>query len=95
MYRGSIGARWHGPDDDCLKIIDVSNKQVLHTFEEADREGPRDVGIHVASYGIRKHGKAEHILHGTDFFGGDVLSTLACAAIMLDCMLLVEAVLAQ
>ncbi len=70
LYHGSIGARQHGPDDDCIKVKDVGNKQVLHTFERADREGAGDVGIHVACYGIGKRGKAEHILHSTDFLRG-------------------------
>jgi hypothetical protein len=71
LYHGSIGARWHDPDNDCIKIVDVSKKHVLHTFEGADRESTSDVGIHGASYGIGKRGKAEHILHGTDFLGGE------------------------
>ncbi len=40
---------------------------MLHTFEGADWEGAGDVGIHGACYGIGKCGKAEHILHSTDF----------------------------
>jgi hypothetical protein len=71
LYYGSIGASQHGPDDDCIKIKDVSNKHVLHTFEGADREGTSDVGIHGASCGIGKCGKAENILHGTDFLQGE------------------------
>jgi hypothetical protein len=71
LYHGSISARQHGPDNDCIKIVDVSNKHVLHTFEEADRDGASDVAIHGASYGIGMHGKAEHILHSTDFLGGE------------------------
>ncbi len=67
LYHGSIGVRQHGPDDDCIKIIDVGNKHILHTFEGADREGAGDVGIHGASYGISKHSKAEHILNSTLF----------------------------
>jgi hypothetical protein len=70
LDHGSIGARRHGPDDDCIKVIDVENKHVLHTFEGADREGTGDVGIHDARYGIGKRGKAEHILHSTDFLRG-------------------------
>ncbi len=72
LYHGSISARWHGPDNYCIKVIDVGNKHVLHTFEGApDREGAGDVGIHGASYGIGKHGKTEHILHSTDFLRGE------------------------
>ncbi len=70
LYHGSISARHHGPDDDCNKVIDVGNKHVLHNFEGADREGAGDVGIHGARYGIGKHGKAEYILHSTDFLRG-------------------------
>jgi hypothetical protein len=66
LCHGSIGARRHGPDNDCIKIIDVGNKHVLHNFEGADREGAGDVGIHGASYGIGTRGKREHILHSTD-----------------------------
>ncbi len=35
-----------------------------------DREGAGDVCIHGVRYGIGKHGKAEHILHSTDFLRG-------------------------
>ncbi len=70
LYHGIIGARGHGPHNNCIEIVHVSNKHVLHTFERADREGDGDVGIHGASYGIGKHGKIGHILHSTDFFGG-------------------------
>ncbi len=56
LYHGSIGARQHGLDDDCIKVVDVGNKHVLHTFEEADREGAGDVGIHGAHYGIGECG---------------------------------------
>ncbi len=70
MYHGSIGAKWHGPDNDCIKVVDVCNKHVLHTFEGADQEGAGDVGIHGARHGIGKHGKAEHILHSTYFLRG-------------------------
>jgi hypothetical protein len=59
LYHGSIGARWHGPDNDCIKVLDVGNKHVLHTFEGADREGAGDVGIHGARYDIGKCSKAE------------------------------------
>ncbi len=69
LFHGSIGGRRHGLD--CIKIVDVCNKHVLHTFEGADREGTGDVGIHGASYGISKCGKTEHILHGTDFLRGE------------------------
>ncbi len=70
LYHGSIGARRHGPENDCIKVIDVGNKHVLHTFEGADQEGAGDVGIHGACYGIDKHSKAENILHSTDFLMG-------------------------
>jgi hypothetical protein len=32
LYHGSIGARWHGPDDDCVKVIDVGNKKHIVYF---------------------------------------------------------------
>ncbi len=70
LYHGSIGARRHGPNNDCIKDVDVGNKHVLHTFDGADRQGTSDVGIHGACYGIGKRGKAEHILHSTDFLRG-------------------------
>ncbi len=85
--------RGHGLVDDRIEIIHVCNKHSLYTFERVGREDAGDVGIHGASYGISKHGKAEHILHSTDFLGGDMQSTLACVAIMLDCILRVEALL--
>ncbi len=70
LYHGSIGARRHGSEDDCIKVVDVGNKHVLHTFEGVDQEGVGDVSIHGAHYGIGKHGKAEHILNSTDFLRG-------------------------
>ncbi len=70
FYHGSIGARWHGPDNYCIKVVDVGNKHVLHTFKGADREGTGDISIHGARYGFGKRGKAEHILHRTDFLRG-------------------------
>ncbi len=70
LYHGHVGARWHGPDNDCIKVVDVGNKHILHTFEGADREGNGDVSIHGACYGIGEWGKAEHILHSTDFLRG-------------------------
>ncbi len=71
LYQGSISARWHGRDDDCIKVVDVGNKHILHTFEGADREGAGDVGIHGARSGIGKHSKSEHILHSTYFLRGE------------------------
>jgi hypothetical protein len=47
LYHGSIGARLHGLDDDYIKVVDVGNKHILHTFEAVDREGTGDVGIMV------------------------------------------------
>jgi hypothetical protein len=94
LYHGSIGARQRGLDDDCIKIVDVDNKHVLHTFEGADRKGTGDVSIHGACYGIGKRGKAEHILHSMDFLKGEHEKTLACDVIISDCTLHVEAVLA-
>jgi hypothetical protein len=69
LYHGRVGARWHGPDDDCIKAVDVGNKHILHTFEGTDREGAGDVSIHGACYGIGEcnKAKAEHLLHSTDF----------------------------
>ncbi len=71
MYHGSIGARGHGTDNDCIEVIDIGYKNVLHTFEQADRESTGDVGLHGASDCIGKHGKTKHILHGTDFLDGE------------------------
>jgi hypothetical protein len=71
LYHGSIGARQHGSDNDCTKVLDVGNEHILHTFEGADREGAGDVGIYGASYGIGEHGKAKQILHSTDFLRGE------------------------
>jgi hypothetical protein len=70
LYHGSTGARRHGPGNDCIKVIDVGNKHIFHTFEGSDREDAGDAGIHGACYGIGKRGKAEHILHSTDFLRG-------------------------
>ncbi len=70
MYHGCICARWHGPDNDCIKVVDVCNKHILHTFQGADWEGAGDIGIHGACYGIGERGKAEHILHSTNFLRG-------------------------
>ncbi len=70
LYHGSIGARRHGPDNNCIKVIDVGNKHILHTFEKADRQGTSDVGIDGARYAIGKSNKAERILHSIDFLRG-------------------------
>jgi hypothetical protein len=79
LYHGSIGAIRHGLDDDCIKVVDVGNKHVLHTFEGAGREGAGDVGIHGARYGVGKRGKAEHILHSIDFLrGGHAINLGTC-----------------
>jgi hypothetical protein len=48
LCRGSISARWHGPDNECIKIINVGNTKILHTLEGVDQEGAGDVGIHGA-----------------------------------------------
>ncbi len=45
LYHGCVGARRHGLEDDCIKVVDVGNKHILHTFEGADREGAGDVSI--------------------------------------------------
>jgi hypothetical protein len=39
-----------GMDNDCIevKIVDIGNKNVLHTFEHANREDTIDVGVHGA-----------------------------------------------
>jgi hypothetical protein len=39
LYHGSIGARWHDPDDDCIKVVDVGNRHALHSFDGAERPG--------------------------------------------------------
>jgi hypothetical protein len=71
LYHGSIGARHHGSDDDSIKVVDVGNKHVLHTFERVDRECVGDIRIHGAHYGIGECSKAEHILRSTDFLRGE------------------------
>jgi hypothetical protein len=38
LYHRSIGAKWHGLDNDCIKVVDVGNKHVLHTFEGRTRK---------------------------------------------------------
>ncbi len=32
-HHGCICARGHGANDDCIEIIDICNKNILHTFE--------------------------------------------------------------
>ncbi len=49
----TIGASRHGLDNDCIKVIDVGNKHILHTFKGAARKGAGDVGMHGARYGKR------------------------------------------
>ncbi len=70
LYHGSTGARQHGPVNDCIKVIDVGNKHVLHTFEGVDWEGAGDVSINGARYGTSECSKGEHILHSKDFLRG-------------------------
>jgi hypothetical protein len=43
LYHGSIGARRHGPANHCIKVVDVGNKHILHTFERVDQECAGDV----------------------------------------------------
>ncbi len=56
--------------DSSIKVVDIYNKHTLHTIGGADQEGAGDVSIHGARYGIGERGKAEHILHSTDFLRG-------------------------
>ncbi len=37
LYHGCVCARWHGPDNDCIKVVDVGNK---HIFAYFLRSGP-------------------------------------------------------
>ncbi len=47
LYHGSTGVRWHGLDNDCIKVVDVGNKHVLHTFEEQTGRAPV-MSVHMA-----------------------------------------------
>ncbi len=40
LYHGSIGARWHGPDDDCNKIVDVGNNTYCILLKERTGKAP-------------------------------------------------------
>ena len=57
--------------NDCIEVIDICNKYVLHTFEQADREGAGDVSVHYSSDSIGKCGKTKYILHSTYFLLGE------------------------
>ncbi len=54
----------HGVNNDCIEIIDIHSKNLLHTFERANREGTGDVGVYCASDGIGKCSETKYILHG-------------------------------
>jgi hypothetical protein len=95
LYQGSIGARWHGLDDDCIKTIDIINKHVLHTFEGTRGKAPVMLVYMVPVMALVSATKQNTSCMAQISLGGDMQSTLACTAIMLDCMLRVDAVLAR
>jgi hypothetical protein len=70
-HHGCICARGHGANYDCIEIIDICNKNILHTFELANRECTGDVGVLCASDGVGQCGKAKYILHGAHFVLGE------------------------
>ncbi len=40
MHHGSIGARQHGPDDDCIKILDVGTSMYGILLKEQTGKAP-------------------------------------------------------
>ncbi len=76
---GLVGAGWHWPHDDCVDVVYVRNKNVLHILEGPDGEGAGEISIHGAGDGVGKGSVAEHILNCTGFLRGQyVVNLLAC-----------------
>ncbi len=45
-HHGCICARWHGTNNDSIEIINICNKNILHTIERSHRECTGDVSVH-------------------------------------------------
>ncbi len=45
--KGCVGAGWHRPHDDCVDVVYVRNKNVLHILEGPDGEGTGEISIHL------------------------------------------------
>ncbi len=65
-----IGVGWHRPYDDCIDIIYVRNKNVLHILEGPDGEGTGEISIHGAGGGVGKGSVAENIVNRAGFLCG-------------------------
>jgi hypothetical protein len=66
-----IGACRHWTDNDGVEVVDICNEDILHIFERPDGEGAGKVRVHCSRVCIGERGKAEHILYGTSFVGGE------------------------
>ncbi len=40
LHHGSIGARQHGPDNDCIKVVDVATNTYCILLKERTRKAP-------------------------------------------------------
>ena len=58
-HHGCICAQGNDANNDCIEIIDICNKHILHTFEQANKECTGDVSVHCASDGVGQCGKAK------------------------------------
>ncbi len=67
VKEGCVGAGWHRADNDGVEVLNVRNKNVLHIIERMNRKRPSDIRVHGASRGIRKGGKAKHVVCRTCF----------------------------
>ncbi len=76
---GCIGAGWHRPHDDCVGVVYLRNKNVLHIPEGPDRQGAGEISIHGASGGIGKGSIADHIVNHAGFLRGQhVVNLFVC-----------------
>jgi hypothetical protein len=53
-----VGAGWHWLHDDCVKVVDVCDKDTLHVIEWSNWKSTSDVGVHCTERGIDKGSKA-------------------------------------
>ncbi len=76
---GCIGAVWHWAENECVKVINVCDKNVLHILKLLNRKRSGDIRVHGAGRGIGNGGKAKHVVHHTCFMDGKhVVNLSAC-----------------
>ncbi len=83
----------HGANNDGIEIIDIRNKDVLHTFEQSNQEGTSDVCVHCAMMALSSAAKQNTSCMAHSLCWGNMRSTSARAVTMSSCIFCVEAVL--